>query len=316
LRRPPLQTSPRARSSKLSDKLRALVCYPFSAKRRRAYREHLRGLPLPGVARPALIDAALPKGPWRIGLKWDSSAPPRVSIIIPVHNQLEFTYRCLMSIAAHPSRASIEVIVCDDASYDETPAILSTVSGIRCIRNVTNQGFLHSCNRAAAEARGQYLLFLNNDTEVQEGWLDHMLALFDADERTGLVGAKLLFPNGRLQEAGGAIWRDATGYNYVREVDYCSGACILIETALFRQLGGFDDHYAPAYYEDTDLAFRVRQAGKKVLYQPLAVVVHHEGVSHGTDTGCGIKAYQVANKTKFRERWRKQLEEFHFPNPE
>jgi GT2 family glycosyltransferase len=313
----------------LGDKLRALVQHPFSAGRRRAYREHLRGLPLPGVARPALIDAALPVGPWQIGLKRDSSGSPRVSIVIPVHNQLEFTYRCLMSIAAHPSRASIEIIVCDDASSDNTPAALSGVCGIRYIRNEVNRGFLHSCNRAAAEARGQHLLFLNNDTEVQAGWLDHMLALFDADERTGLVGAKLLFPNGRLQEAGGVIWRDATGYNYgryddpgkpeynyVREVDYCSGACILIETALFRQLGGFDVHYAPAYYEDTDLAFRVRQADKKVLYQPLAVVVHHEGVSHGTDTRCGTKAYQVANRAKFRERWRKELEQFHFPNPD
>jgi GT2 family glycosyltransferase len=188
---------------------------------------------------------------------------------------------------------------------------------------------LRSCNRAAAEAGGQYLLFLNNDTQVQEGWLDHMLALFDADEQAGLVGAKLLFPNGQLQEAGAVIWRDASGYNYgrcddpgkpeynfVREVDYCSGACLLIKTALFRQLGGFDDLHAPAYYEDTDLAFRVRQAGKKVLYQPQAVVVHHEGVSHGTDIRHGIRAYQAANKAKFCGRWRKELEEFHYPRPD
>jgi GT2 family glycosyltransferase len=189
-------------------------------------------------------------------------------------------------------------------------------------------GFLHSCNRAAQEARGEYLLFLNNDTQVQGGWLDHMLALFGRDDQVGLVGAKLLFPNGRLQEAGGIVWRDGSGYNYgryddpskpeynhVREVDYCSGACIMIEAPLFQQLGGFDARYAPAYYEDTDLAFRVRQAGRKVLYQPKAVVVHHEGVSNGIDTCSGIKAYQVVNQAKFRERWRKELEQFHMPRP-
>jgi O-antigen biosynthesis protein len=328
LQRPPTSILPSPRSSKLGAKLRAVVRHPFSAKQRRAYREHLRSMPLPGVARPALIDAPLPNGPWQLGLKQDDAPPPLVSIIIPVHNQLDFTYRCLMSIVAHPSQANIEIIVCDDASDDSTATVLRGVGGIRYISNTTNRGFLHSCNRASEEACGQYLLFLNNDTQVQEGWLDHMLALFEADMQTGLVGAKLLFPNGRLQEAGGVIWRDASAYNYgryddpakpeynyVREVDYCSGACILIKTDLFRQLGGFDDLYAPAYYEDTDLAFRVRQAGRKVLYQPRAVVVHHEGVSHGTDTRHGMKAYQIVNQAKFRERWRSELEELHFPKP-
>jgi GT2 family glycosyltransferase len=156
-----------------------------------------------------------------------------------------------------------------------------------------------------------------------------MLALFDQDEQVGLVGAKLLFPDGRLQEAGGVVWRDGSAYNYgrcddprrpeynyVREVDYCSGACILIETSLFRELGGFDVRYAPAYYEDTDLAFRVRQAGRRVLYQPKAIVVHYEGVTHGTDTGKGVKAYQLVNQQRFRERWRAELDEFHFPRPD
>ena len=117
-----------------------------------------------------------------------------------------------------------------------------------------------------------------------------MLALYEGDEHVGLVGAKLVFPDGRLQEAGGIIWRDGSGhhigryddpckleYNSVREVDYCSGACLLIKSALFRQFGGFDDGYAPAYCEDADLAFRVRQVGRKILYQPRAVVVHNEG---------------------------------------
>jgi GT2 family glycosyltransferase len=269
----------------------------------------------------ALVPQRLAAGP-------ASTAEPEVSIIIAVHNQLDFTLRCLMAIAERPSQAGVEVIVCDDASHDDTRRVLESVRGIRYLRNEANLGFLLSCNRAAGEARGEYLLFLNNDTQVQEGWLDHMLALFGSEERVGLVGAKLLFPNGRLQEAGGIVWRDGSGYNYgryddpgkpeynvVREVDYCSGACIMIATSLFRQLGGFDPRYAPAYYEDTDLAFRVRQSGRKVLYQPKAVVVHHEGVSNGTDTRSGIKAYLVANQAKFRARWRKELEELHSPKP-
>jgi O-antigen biosynthesis protein len=325
---------PCTRPSKLVARLCALARHPFSPAQRRAYREFLRR---PGAAtsfRPVLHlrGAALAKlcaiVPQRLAKKPDAAVAPLVSIIVPVHNQLEFTLRCLMAMAAWPSRASAEVIVCDDGSDDDTPAVVGALGGIRYLRNEQNLGFLRTCNRAAGEARGSYLVFLNNDTQVQEGWLDAMLALFEADARTGLVGARLVFPDGLLQEAGGIVWRDGSGhhvgryddplkpeYNQVREVDYCSGACLMIETALFRQLGGFDERYAPAYYEDTDLAFRVRQAGRKVLYQPQAVVVHHEGASHGTDIRRGVKAHQVVNQERFRERWRKVLEQFHLPKP-
>ena len=131
----------------------------------------------------------------------------------------------------------------------------------------------------------------------------------------GAVGAKLVYPNGRLQEAGGIIWSDGHGWNYgrnedpnapafgyVREVDYCSGACLAVRRSLFERLGGFDTRYAPAYYEDVDLAFRLREHGYRVLYQPAARVVHFEGATAGTDTASGLKAYQVVNHQKFIER--------------
>jgi len=327
----PPPKSVRSRPTKVVARLWALARHPFSPELRKAYREHLRTLPLPGTGSHGLVlfDGAAPEVLRHSMLVRGASVPPLVSIIIPAHNYLEFTLRCLMSITAHTSEASAEIIVCDDGSQDDTPRVLGDVPGLRYLRNEANVGFLHSCNRAAEEAHGEYLLFLNNDTQVQEGWLDHMLALYQGDEHAGLVGAKLVFPDGRLQEAGGIIWRDGSGqhigryddpgkpeYNCVREVDYCSGACLLIKSALFRQLGGFDDRYAPAYYEDADLAFRVRQVGRKVLYQPRAVVVHNEGTSHGTDTRRGIKAYQVANQAKFVERWRTELKEFHFPKPD
>ncbi len=96
-------------------------------------------------------------------------------------------------------------------------------------------------------------------------------------------------------------------YNFVREADYCSGAAIAIRRSLFAALGGFDPHYRPAYYEDTDLAMRVRQRGLKVIYQPASVVVHFEGASSGTDIRRGVKSYQAQNERKFADRWRAEL---------
>jgi GT2 family glycosyltransferase len=218
------------------------------------------------------------------------SADPVVSIVVPTYGQVALTLRCLASISDHIPALPIEVIVLDDAWGGVDANRLEQVRGIRLIRNELNCGFLHSCNKAAAVANGRYLLFLNNDTEVLAGWLEPMVSLFGERPDTGAVGAKLLYPDGRLQEAGGIIWQDASGwnfgrmedpskpvYNYVREVDYCSGAALMVERSVFARLGGFDEIYAPAYFEDADLCLRLRRIGLKTLYQPAARVVHHEG---------------------------------------
>lgn len=249
-----------------------------------------------------------------------ASDTPQVSIIIPAYNHLAHTAACLASIAETRCDSTIEVIVVDDASGDETPDQLADLPGLRFLRNDENLGFIGSCNRGAKAAKGEYVLFLNNDTQVTDGWLDALLDTFDQRPDAGLVGARLVYPDGTLQECGGIVFSDGSGWNYgrgddpdrpeyqpLREVDYCSGACIMLRRGLFDSLGGFDRHYAPAYYEDTDLAFKVREAGLRVFVQPRATIVHFEGVTSGTDLASGAKRYQAVNREKFLERWREAL---------
>ena len=249
-----------------------------------------------------------------------TSAQPRVSIVIPAYNQFAYTAACLRSIAAHAGQTPFEVIVVDDCSSDATPQRLAQVSGVRMIRNEHNLGFIGSCNAGAQSAQGEFVLFLNNDTVVTADWLEALLRCAEEVPEAGLIGAKLVYPDGRLQEAGGIVFADGSGWNYGRfddpndprycfrrESDYCSGAAILLRRDLFIELGGFDSRYAPAYYEDTDLAFAVRAAGKKVLFEPRSVVVHFEGITSGTDIGSGIKRHQVPNRDKFVEKWKLAL---------
>ncbi len=243
-----------------------------------------------------------------------------VSIIIPVFNQLEYTHACLASLQTVEEQAPFEVIIVDDCSTDATADVLPQVEGIIYLRNEKNSGFVVSCNHGAENARGKYLVFLNNDTLLKPGWLTALLDTFTEEPRAGIIGSKLLYPDGRLQEAGGIIWRDASGwnygkfddpekpeYNYLREVDYCSGAALMVPKALFESLGGFDSRYAPGYYEDTDLAFKVRRAGYKVFYQPLSEVIHCEGATGGTDLSAGAKKYQDVNRSTFAEAWSDEL---------
>lgn len=253
------------------------------------------------------------------------SGRPRASIIVPVYNQVAHTLACLRALAAYPPLAACEILVIDDGSNDQTQAWMSQVQGLHFHRRAQNGGFIAACNDGAAQARGEFLVFLNNDTVPQPGWLDTLLDTF-AQPDAGLVGAQLLYPDGRLQEAGGVVFSDGSAWNYgrfdspedpryasLRDADYCSGAAIAVPRALFESLGGFDTRYAPAYYEDTDLAFSVRAAGKRVLYQPAARVVHLEGITSGTDLNQGAKAYQVRNRELFERKWRDALSTFPAP---
>ncbi len=243
-------------------------------------------------------------------------AEPEVSVIIPVHGQLRYTLACLRSIAACGAATPFEVIVVDDASPDVSAATLARIAGLRLLTLPRNVGFVGACNAGAGMARGRHLLFLNNDTQVTPGWLDALRACFDDVPDCGIAGACLLDPDGRLQECGALVFADGSAWNcgrfedpsdprwlYRRECDYVSGAALMIPASLFHEVGGFDARYAPAYYEDTDLAFAVRATDRRVLVQPASTVVHCEGATAGTDPERGVKRHQVVNRERFAAKW-------------
>ncbi|MFN2497991.1 MAG: glycosyltransferase [Pyrinomonadaceae bacterium] len=247
------------------------------------------------------------------------------SIVVPVFNQAAFTMQCLYSLLTEIDLRESEVIVVDNASTDDSAQMLSQFSDvIHVISNKENRGFVDACNQGATAARGKFLVFLNNDTEVLPGWLEHLEDTVKDKPSVGAVGSLFLYPDGSIQEAGAIVWKNGEAYhygwgespdnrrfNFAREIDYCSAASLLIRRDLFEQLGGFDRRFAPAYYEDVDLCFGVRSLGYQVIYQPMSRLIHYEGVTAGTDATIGMKQFQILNQGKFVEKWRDVLEREH-----
>jgi len=253
-------------------------------------------------------------------LAFPAFADPVVSIVIPTYNKAEYLYQCLESIVAHTD-LPFEVIIADDASRDATPRLLEKVQHATLLRNEANLDFIRTCNAGARLAKGRYLLFLNNDVTVTPRWLSTLVATMETYPNCGAVHGKLIRPDGTLQEAGSIVWRDgsALGYGrdddpsrpeycYLREVDYGSGACLLVRAELFQKLGGFDELYLPAYYEDADLCFGVRRLGYKVVFQPDVSVVHYE---YGTRSFERAEALCQANQPRFAEKWAGELQTHH-----
>ena len=253
---------------------------------------------------------------------------PLVSIIIPVHNNFNYTYNCIFSILKSEISVPYEIIISNDLSTDETKFLkqkyFNNYTNIFVYNNNNNKNkiynFLLNCNQAVKFARGKYIVFLNNDTKVQKHWLTFLLEMIEKDNKIGLVGSKLIHPKGKLQEAGGIVWRNGLTskfgdgknpelpeFNYAKEVDYISGASIIIRRSVWNKIGGFDQRFAPAYYEDTDLAFKLRKFGYKVMYQPKSVVIHYLGISNGKSVTNGIKRYLIINHKKFKEKWKNEL---------
>jgi len=255
-------------------------------------------------------------------LRFEKHDEVEISIIIPVYNNIRLTLECLKSISEFTSSTvKYEIIVADDASTDETAELLSRIANIVHIRNPQNLNFLLNCNNAAKHARGRYIVLLNNDAQVTRGWIEALLAPFRLYPDTGAVGPRIVYPHGRLQEAGVAINRDGSSqligladdaslprFNFLREVDYCSGACLIVETEIFRKLGGFWKELAPAYCEDVDLCFRIRQLGLRIFYNPDAIIIHH--LSKSTNSlGSDFKMRAIAtNQKRISDRWQAEID--------
>ncbi|PIE56016.1 MAG: hypothetical protein CSA34_06275 [Desulfobulbus propionicus] len=251
----------------------------------------------------------------------------KVSIIIPVFNQWRYTFNCIKSISLLSDKEKFELIIADDGSSDKTLQAEKLIPGIRVIKNKNQKGFLHNCNYAAQYANGEYLFFLNNDTALFDKSIDNLVKVMDDNPDIGMAGARLFFADHTLQEAGGIVWNDATAwnygrgdnvekpeYNYMKDVDYISGAAIMVRRKLWKEIGGFDPRYAPAYYEDTDLAFEIRKRGFRVVLQPKSMVMHFEGKTHGTSLTDPIKSFQVVNRKKFWLKWKDTLRSTQFSN--
>ena len=245
---------------------------------------------------------------------------PAVSIVVPVYGQLTYTLNCLHSLLLHQSKYDFEILIVDDGGTDQTAAILPLIPQIRYHRCRQNKGFIAAANEGAKLARGAFLVMLNNDTRVVDGWLDGLIDGFSLFPKAGLVGSKLHYEDGSLQESGGIIWRDGScwnygcrddpnrpQYSYARQVDYISGCSIALKASVWREMGGFDTYYTPAYCEDADLCLRLVQHGYEIWFQPASRVVHYEGKTSGTDTSKGVKAYQIVNTNKLYLRWREKL---------
>jgi len=258
-------------------------------------------------------------------LRFPVAERPLVSVIIPVFvsalrpETLTVTLECLASLQQYTAEIEYEVILVDDASTHEAGELLSRVENLRYLRNDANAGFVRSCNRGADAARGQYLVFLNNDAQVTPGWLPPLLEAFSRFPNVGAVGPKMLYPNGRLQEAGVAVNADLSvtmvgvggdptlaRYNYLRDVHYCSGACLMVERQKFAEVGGFSTYLSPAYYEDLDLALRLRREGLRMLYNPDSTVIHHLSLTNPD----ADKTRRIAHNSQLmREKWGKEVDE-------
>jgi GT2 family glycosyltransferase len=257
----------------------------------------------------------------------DPTLTPTISIIVPVYNQWKHTWNCLSTIAGACQRYTYEVILADDNSDDSTSTEAPKIANLIIVRDGVNRKFVRNCNLAAASAHGQFLFFLNNDTKCAPHAIDALAEMLLARPEIGIAGSKLIYPDGRLQECGGIVWSDGSAANYgnrqnpslpdfmhPHQADYVSGAALMIRHDLWKELGGFDDRYAPAYYEDTDLSMAVRQSGKEVWVETASVIIHYEGASNGTDVTTGLKAYQIRNREIFQAKWQEILNSDHLPS--
>lgn len=225
-------------------------------------------------------------------IKLPYSAVPRLSILLVLYNRSELTLSCLRSLQPRLAESAAEVVLVDNASRDATGALLERIRGATVIRNGDNRGFPRAVNQAAEAARGEFLLLLNNDTEVLGDSLGAAASFLKANPDVGAVGGRIILLDGTLQEAGCTLWREghvlqygrgddpsAPEYVFQRDVDYCSGAFLMTRRRLFAQMGGLDPAYSPGYFEDLDYCVRLWRSGWRIVYLPDVSLIHYENAS-------------------------------------
>lgn len=260
---------------------------------------------------------------------------PSVSLVLPSYNHRDYTNNCLQRmVETIPTDMDVEIIVVDDCSpedgvYEEVKLWEGRDSRIRVYQNPQNMGYLMTCKFGASVASKDIVVTLNNDILPEPGWIQALARTFVDFPDAGAVGGMLIFADGRLQEAGAAVFNignawnvgrledpEKPEYNFVRKVDYVSGAMLATPRRLWEQIGGYDERFRPIYYEDTDYCFAVRAAGYEVYFQPECRVIHFEGVTSGTDPSKKgtLKHYQALNYEKFIEKWGDMLK-YQPPSP-
>jgi GT2 family glycosyltransferase len=248
-----------------------------------------------------------------------SSLKPKVTIIIPVYDELAYTIECLRSLQFHEPLAEYEVIIADDASSKPDMRHLADIPGVTVIRQNHNIGFLRNCNAAFSAAHGEYIFLLNNDTQLLGPVIDILLKSLESDPSIAAAGPKIVYPNGRLQEAGCSL--DSHGvtqmigllrnpselcWNFGRDVHYVSGAALMVRRS---QIGKnlFDEQFSPAYCEDADLCLALQSRGGRIRYCPEAVVSHHLSVSTAKSSTNRRLQLVTRNQAKLSEKWKERL---------
>jgi GT2 family glycosyltransferase len=237
----------------------------------------------------------------------------RCSIIIPLFNRLDLTQPCIESVMQHTPADQYELIVVDNGSTDGTADYLATLDGVTVVSNRDNAGFARACNQGARAARSDKLLFLNNDTVVHEGWLQMLLDCLEQHPEAGILGCRLLYPDGTVQHAGVAITVDGivehlfSGFSadhpavtQPRSLQAVTAACMLVQRTCFESVGGFDEGYSNGF-EDVDFCLKARSRGYDVRYSPDTRIVHYEESSPGRNL------HESYNKLRFRQRWQNEI---------
>ncbi|HEV2980617.1 MAG TPA: glycosyltransferase family 2 protein [Solirubrobacteraceae bacterium] len=242
-------------------------------------------------------------------------AEPELSVVMVTHGRWRLTERAIAALVAN-TRSCFELIVVDNASPDQTRAQLSKLGVATLICNERNVGFGPAVNQGVQHARAQHLLLLNTDAFVHCGWLEPLLETL-AEAGVAAVVPRYLHLDGTLQEAGALLARDGTvrvygdgddarksSYRFRRDIDFGGAACMLMRRRAFQDAGGFDEVFAPAYYEDVDLCMRFAQLGLRVRYEPRSSVTH---ARYGS--GAAEQAEQLSrrNRRVFADRWRDHL---------